>query len=253
MGMKLKVDTPIPKTPRMFTIMDSRGTAVPHRENGEIVSLCVGNIVLKKGETVTIRKSSYKVNHIYSESSSGVIYYMFMVARLNKSSLFILPMLGHHVPVIGGNRRNFFFDSHLVNAFVALPGNDRCIALLYRFSGRKEFVEFEGFLNKIPEFIAQFDPNNDMAMYVFEIPPAFEKDYDLFLEGKYSRMSQLCKGTILTFHNFSNDGKLAEILYRSDKAKARLEVELDTILPEGAEVFDAPNMKEETFDPQVYT
>lgn len=254
MGVTYTVKGPMPRSTRTFSMMDTKGQAEPTiEEDGTIVSLKVHDQTLKIGDKIKVGTRTYKINHIFMSEEGPVTYYNCMIARMTKSSLFVLPMLRQYIPVIGGNRRNFFFDTYFVNAFVAIPGNDRCIALLYRFSGKKEFIEFEGFLNSLPVFISQFDPNKEMVMYVFEVPYGREDDYDHFLEGRYSHMSPAYKGEILEFHGFNRDGRLAEILYKSPKARARLEYEIDAVLDDDAEVMSIIDMKEETFDPEVYS
>ena len=81
-------------------------------------------------------KKPFKVNDIVRATVDNTISYVFSTARLTKSSLFLLPMLG-------GTRRLFMFDKLFVNAFIAAEQYTNCIALLYRFSGDTIFLKFE--------------------------------------------------------------------------------------------------------------
>ncbi len=126
------------------------------------------------------------------------------IGDTNKSSSYILPMLGNTVAEfksISGTRAQFR------NVFVGdteFPELDNHIFLLYKYSASIKYVEFEAWLNEHPDFYAQYDPDKYHVMYVFKVPERWSDDYKKFKLGKYSDMSIAYKEHLAKFYNFGS-------------------------------------------------
>lgn len=199
------------------------------------------------GCKVTIGRSGavYRVNSIKQQPGKEPVFHLRM-ARRTRSCLFLLPMMP-------GNRSAYFYDSQLVNVFVRVPWIDHdVVALLYRFNGVKEFVDFEGTLTGLPNFIEMKDISKALVLYVFHVPEMFKSDCELFLSGGYSKFSDAYKDRILRFHAANLESFFGQILTKDEKKKKELEGKIGQNIPANAEVYSVPDMADETFDPTIY-
>jgi hypothetical protein len=219
-------------------------------DNENIISVKLPEIPeIALGKTLTIGRSKfpYKINMITSTGPENNTSYEMTMARRTKASLFILPMLS-------GNRKNYFYDALLLNCFVGTEDYENVIALLYRFSGKKEFVDFEHYLKSLDNFIECVDTSNKTTLYIFNVPVKHQKEFDLFLAGKYSKFDSKYKLKILRFHGFTKDSTLGKILYKAASRRKQLETALgpEVIIEKSAELYSIPNMTQEVYDPTVY-
>ena len=161
--------------------------------------------------------------------------------KKNLSFYFLLPMLGGKVLTIND------FDN-IENCFLKdkdKPYEDS-LFVLFNYSTSKEFAKFEESLTQHPYFAETYDPSPKLTMFVFGIPDI--KNYNLFLKGKYSRMSNEYKTNILRF--FLGIAKLyliEDVLYKSQTRRLRLEQELAIRVSKDIDLLDLPDIKKETF------
>ena len=245
MGIKSKECFYVIKDPRSFTITGDVASVIPTSIADEIVALSFDGRSITLNETIDIDRKPFKVNKISLEIVDLKPNYELSIARVNKSSLFLLPMLG-------GTRRLFMYDKLFMNAFINVDQYEKCIGLLYRFSGDTIFLKFEQALKKFRNFKDTFDPSPYFVMFVFDVPTDYIKDYELFIEGKYSKFSPNYKSRILEFHGFSIHGQMAQILFQDENRRLRLQEELDATIEPGSELLSIIDIKEETFNPKIY-
>ena len=93
---------------------------------------------------------------------------------------------------------------------------------------------------------------NKSSLFVFRIPKDPIQNFKKFKEGKYSELDITYKTKILEFHNFNLQGDLAQILFKSENRRLRLEEQLNVKLPVAAELHSIINLEEEIFNPYVY-
>tara|TARA_R100000808_G_scaffold22967_1_gene50422 strand:+ start:499 stop:1257 length:759 start_codon:yes stop_codon:yes gene_type:complete len=229
-----------------FRITGATKCLIPQKSEYEITSLKGGSndVEFTLGLTTKIKGIKYKVNLI--QKSIDSTYYDLSIAKRTKASTFIMPMLS-------GNRRLFFWNRLFMNCFIAIPDNDTCIALLYRWSSDPLFIKFEKALSTFKYFRKRYDPSPDYVMFVFDIPKKHTKNFDNFLEGKYSQLSKTYKIDILDFHDLEANGEVGQILFKSPKRKKLLETKLDVILEEDSELLSIINKdRDETFNFETY-
>jgi len=226
------------------------GVNVVKDENEKITSITIPDMPeFSIGKKLHIGKDRhpYRINMIKEVGPSNNRSYEMSIAKRTKASLFVLPMLP-------GQRATYFFDRNMINCFIGTDRHENVIALLYRFSGDVEFVRFEKTLKELDCFIESSDPTNRTVLYVFSVPEKHKHDYQMFLEGKYSKFDPDYKTRILRFHNSGKDSTLGHILYRTKGRKKQLEraLELNFELDEKAELYSILDIKEETYDPKTY-
>lgn len=217
-------------------------------DNGEIIRLYKQNsdIEIKVGDSVIKSRAKHKVNIIVRGASGSLIScYDLKCAYLNTSSIFITPLLGF-------KRSELFWESNFVNTFLSTTEVDRCIALLYRFSGHKSFIQFEAWIKSQPAFIQAKDVDPYHVMYVFSVPNVGKGTYDLIRKGRYSEIDDVWKLIILSFHGFDRNGKTGQILYKDYKLRLELEQKFDIDIGD-AELHSIPDMRYERFDNNYYS
>jgi len=249
--VKVPITTMIPQNGRTVRLLGDILGCKPTQENNEIVSIeCTGEagpFEIAIGETVRVTPSSpYKVNKIVEGTfDNKVVCYDLITAALTDSSIFILPLLG-------GNRRLFMWDSLFVNAFIQTEEHKNCIALLYRYSGDMLFLKFESALCSFRTFRERFDPDPNHVMFIFDVPKEAQDSYESFVNGKYSEIDDMWKLKILSFHDFAADGQTGQILFKSKYLKHSLEEKIGVELAEGTELHSKPDLKTEGFDAEYY-
>tara|TARA_R110002051_G_scaffold119638_1_gene192987 strand:- start:739 stop:1506 length:768 start_codon:yes stop_codon:yes gene_type:complete len=244
------------KDPLTISVSNTEEVTCVRGIDGKIVELHVPEVAtIAIGNKLTLgrTKDPYRVNSIVEREGMGTPIYDLRIATRTKASLFIIPMFP-------GLKRNYFYDNLLLNCFIGTPEQDDVIALLYRFSGAKSFMEMEGSLKKLKTFESMEDPSNKTVLYVFNVPDKYKDDYDHFIAGRYSKFSDSYKRRILEFHGVERGSVIGQIL---NKAKARKKVLEDRIydemdkqkggLPDDAELYSVPNLFSEVYSPEIYS
>ena len=231
MAVKCKELVYTPLNALTFRITGGTKSLIPHEIDGVIYSLeGPDGIIISVNNTTEIKKIKYKVNFIEQIIVNKTIYYDICMAKRTKSSIFILPMLG-------GNKNLFFWDRLFVNAFIETPEEKDCIALLYRWSSDPLFIKFEKALSKFKDFRKKYDPIPYYVLFVFNIPKNHKRNYKLFKNGKYSKLSKAYKISILDFHDLEISSEVGQILFQDPKRKKILEEKLDVILEDNSELL----------------
>ena len=164
--------------------------------------------------------------------------------KKNKSSEFILPMLG-------GSRRLFMYNSLLINCYVGTTEDKNCIVLVYKDSNTLLFSKFERALIRLKSFIKAYDLE-DGIIFIFNVPPYHKRDYKRFIKGGYSKFSLEYKLQILEFHGQEIEDRLGTILFKSEERRLKMETMLDANIHEDSELYSIPIMEEEIFNLNKY-
>ena len=232
-----------------LSIRISGGTnsLIPHKVNNKIISLEDSEgINISLGLITEVRKFKYKINIIEQIQKNDILYYDLITAKRTKSSTFILPMLG-------GERRLFFWNKLFMNAFVGIEDKKNCIVLLYKFSMDPLFLKFEKALKTFKSFSEKIDIDPYHVIFIFNIPKEHIKNYNKLKEGKYSEMDEEYKFDILEFHNFDfKSGQVAQVLWKSDKRRIAMEEILDAKINSNSELLTAIDFDSEIYDLETY-
>ena len=220
---------------------------IPHYDNGELISLDIINErKVSLGETFKIKSVPYRINTIREVvNEDGESCYDLIMAERTKTSLFVLPMLG-------GNRRLLFYDSLFINAYIESSGNTNFIKLLYRKSRKKVFREFIVLLQHLKTFESIEEPNAHCYVITFTIPWKHRTNFKMFKEGKYSQFKDAYKLDILDFHRYDIDGRMGQILFKSEARRKKLEEQLNADIPEDSELYSIIDVKKEKLNLKNY-
>ena len=163
-----------------------------------------------------------------------------IVSRKNKSSVFLMPMLG-------GTQKLFFYNSLFIDCYCYKEGYGECIILKYIDSQDSLFDKFKMAVKKFRMYLSTFY-DDSYIYFMFDVPSIFVSDYNLFRKGKYSMLSIQLKDNILKFHaeSISYRTYVSEVLYKSEDRKEDIEDFLDTVLPADSELESIPNLKKES-------
>jgi hypothetical protein len=236
------------KDPLCLTVYDAREVDIVRDEDDQIIKITlpvIGAIKLRDRICIGPNKHPYRINEISERMGHDSPVYDLKIATRTKASLFLLPMLP-------GPKKVYFYDSLLLNCFIGTEEQSNCIALLYRFSGAREFLELESALKGLTIFKSSIDVSPRTVMYVFEVPNKHRDDYKLFLLGKYSKISERYKNRILEFHIMSKTGVIGEILYKSEIRRKEIEERIGEELLDDDELYSIPEDKFEVYKKEIY-
>lgn len=218
---------------------------IAHKIDDKITALEGKNINISTGTVAEFNKFKYKINLISKLIKNNRLYYDLITAKRTKSSTFILPMLG-------GERRLFLWNTLFMNAFVGVEDKKDCIVLLYKFSMDPIFLKFEKALQKFRSFIEKVDVDPYHVLFIFEVPKEQIKNYNKLKEGKYSELSEEYKFHLLEFHDLDVTDQVAQVLWKSDKRRRLLERRLAADIDSESELLTAIDFDKEIYDLEIY-
>lgn len=240
---------------------------VVYDDRDDISSVTVDNIKIRRGTVVFMKRRNrsgrghvmipFKVNHIEKGDKDRDNVHLFSVywmaeTRRTLSARFILPMLG-------GFREAYGWSEFMVDSFVGDETREDFsdpynILILYRFDPADRFAFLEQNLTNMEYFLERYEPDRYHTMYAFQIPEEYHQDHEMFLQGRYSQMSEAHKERVLGFHlgkdpdtDKLNSSVLAAILYKKEWYRKRLCDRFGIDIPEGNELASLPQMRNELY------
>lgn len=158
----------------------------------------------------------------------------------NKSKTYFLPYMNEYIPIK--------HVSSILNTYLFYKEEYK-FCILYKFSGKKSFLDYETELMTNEYYIETLDVDHDKVLYVFDVPSDMFAVIDLFLEGKYSYLPNKDKiKQFLKYHyKLPRNHRIFHILNRTEILKKDLEEDLGVTIPEGLDLSDPPNKMTEEF------
>jgi len=184
--------------------------------------------------------SGYKIRKIMTGADGSKYKHRFTLFShiRNKSTSYLLPLLG--------KTNNYFFtDSYLVNAYVS-KSLDK-LFLLYRYSKSDVYSTVEDNIFNHPNFVKIHNNIAGFDVFEFDIPKRFYTDVNLYINGKYSKISNEAKGLIRNFYNLSDKSRIWHVLTRDDSLKKELEKRFGCSF-DGVDFDEKPNKNEEIWE-----
>jgi hypothetical protein len=186
--------------------------------------------------------SQFEVKEIVKNDIPGKYY--LTCSKRNLVSNFLLPLISKKP---SENRDWFSWNEFFINGY--LSDNLEELILIYRFYPNESYSCFETKLKQHPNYLGFNDPNYFLVAYRFSINSTFKEDIELFLQGKYSKLSKVAKHKIISFHKLSRKDSLFKILSRDEEyAKQLADILGLTNLDEDLELFSRPNPMEEFYN-----
>lgn len=140
------------------------------------------------------------------------------------------------------------------NFFNAYITKDNKIVLVFEKSDNNvKFNKFLEFSNDNNDYIKYEEDIDEILMY-FDIPVEFSNDYQLFLQGSYSKFSEMYKNVLCMIHgkNSFKETHLVSVyntIYPQEFKRKQLAEHLGVDHTMINEVFDRPELEEEQFVP----
>jgi hypothetical protein len=161
----------------------------------------------------------------------------------NKSYIFLPPMLEIDPVFI---QLHLLLNTYLIND--DLPDVKNSIFLHYEYQDLDgSFARLENNLKRSAYFRGMYEPDKYTTMFYFHVPDKYYQDYLLFMNSKYSHLSETLKKKILKFYSLGISSQVYKVLYRDVQRRRELEEELDVELPVDAEVASAIDFSKETY------
>jgi len=200
----------------------------------DIFSLSVNNVISVHYQD---RTYSFRINHIIYENNQ---IYLAETLR-NITTRFILPVLRKSKEEIG---LHYLLSSYL---FTNKDKSGRYLYLWYRYVDDPEYKALEENLKQNQYFVKMYDITKDTTLFKFAIPAMFLEGIKLIRDGKYSKITNELKRTILKFNEAGLNSDLGNILYRNSEAVKELENILGVQIEEDMDIFKKMSEENETF------
>lgn len=156
----------------------------------------------------------------------------------NKSCFFLLPLLGY------GNTSAYygFINCYLGDIFNK-PDLDNV---------QRVFVHCKTYntdLLSLDAFEQFYKLEDSSYMYVFIMPDRFYDDYNTFMAGKYSEMSDVAKATLIKATGVKPviNAVVYKVLWKTPDQRQKIEDMIGQPLLDNEEVFDKPNLDKELY------
>jgi len=150
----------------------------------------------------------------------------------NLTTNFALPLLGWMRPV---------YEPYLIDAYIRHDEVEHFttghIFVLLRWADTERYKKLNNILSAHTSNVSEYEPDNngEYMMHVFKVSKGMLKDYNLFLEGKYSHMSARAKELIKA--SAKSGGVTSQILDRDPRLREVQEQKMGIRLSPDNEVW----------------
>jgi hypothetical protein len=162
---------------------------------------------------------------------------------VNKSKSYLLPLYDGYIKIK--------YVGSIVNTYLFLEGKEnKCLIIQY---SKRDTEEFNNYINQLKEekLVVDIQDKEDYIYIILHVPEELEKDFDNFIYGNFSKISN--KNKIVNFlmenygaRSFQAINRIKQVLHKDRALKEELEYSLDISIPEGSELSSVPNKQMET-------
>lgn len=159
---------------------------------------------------------------------------------INKSAYFILPLIGIRISQLEN-----FINSYLyydLNEFIGKSGNKKYVYINLHLENN--------ILEDNKYFASKEITNINTIIYKFNFPERLYKDYNYFVEGKYSEFSETAKRILCNYSSgkqINKNSQMYGILYKTETRRAYIEELVGEKLPINAELLSIPDLEKEIY------
>lgn len=143
----------------------------------------------------------------------------------------------------------FKFIHQLQNSYITNNEEEKAFSVLYKWSGKPEYTEWEGELMKHSLFTGHED-YDEYVLYKFRLPKNAKEALEKFISGSYSKYLDVNKLAIRNFierRGFANYERIFKIMNLDEGIKLQIESELGKIFKKGEELSAPPDLELENF------
>lgn len=174
--------------------------------NNKIISLKKDDKITEVGDTVNVKgynneDLSFKILDIQRFENNSYVY---IINIRNFSYIYLLPLFFLY-------EEDLRVKTHLINAYIST--DRRSVYFHYYYNQDVD----ELFMKNVQLHDTINFPNRSEIVYNMKIPRKLEDQFNLLIEGKYSKLSDLFKSSVLSFNNnnitsYCKDGRPMEYL-----------------------------------------
>jgi len=201
---------------------------------GDSIEVTLNTKTNAKTGIKTELKTNYKCNYIFNIEIIGNDDFVISESVLNKTTIYATPCLGF-------DKQYFHIEDRLINTYIS--HDCKYLYLKYRYFNSDNFKKFDEKLLKHPLLVKDLSEERYFITYKFKIPIKYQKDIDLILKGKFSKMSEGLKKQILKFYDTTEESTIGGVIYKTAKRKKELEDFIDITIPDDIDLDDMPNLQ----------
>lgn len=181
------------------------------------------------------------------------------MSKTNISKTYLLPLLSQSINI------DYSFAKYITQTYMYDNEgiHDKCIFIEHIFDIKDpKFTKYEHLLTSHPLFKELYDLKDDKVVYVFNFPPEFINEYNLFEKGIYSKFGEDSKENILFFWTKVYEEnpyigtilkQIKDILYKDPLYRVKLAKSLsddnnDITIEDDAELGNLITIEDETFN-----
>ena len=164
----------------------------------------------------------------------------------NKSSGYIVPLIDEYLEI----HRGFLLNSYLFDInHPELNTNNNIdgLFILLRWQNNEVLKKYEHTLLKSSHVKLHYDVDNESFMVYIKFTEPLKKIVKFIVNGKYSRLDDSDKKTILRYWNAKSTHKMYGILYKTNEYRRQLEHDLNVKLDDSSELGSIFDLHQETF------
>tara|TARA_R110002020_G_scaffold157720_4_gene340609 strand:- start:1926 stop:2483 length:558 start_codon:yes stop_codon:yes gene_type:complete len=165
--------------------------------------------------------------------------------KVMKSNTYLLPILDITI--------KFKFLDKLVGSYLYNNKTDKDFCVLYKFSGKEDYTQFERNIMRHEMYIGHED-YEDYVLYKFKVSKELEKTIELYKLGMFSQFPEDHKNAIISFNKkrgYKNWGRIKMILTRDEALRIHMEKNLKCKISKGSELSSPPDLSLEYFSNYV--
>lgn len=163
----------------------------------------------------------------------------------NKSRTYIVPLLNESINI----NKNMLINSYLfdVNRPDYNAQHYEGIFLHFKWIDNDVYRQYEKNMSENPLKKDYYDLDKTSYMMFIKFPYDILSDVDNIIKGKYSMLTTSSKQYIAKYWQLSTQSKMYGVLYKTEKYKKELEIELNVKIDDDAELGSLFNLHKETY------
>lgn len=219
-------------------LTNDKGNIVSVNYGGNKANISVGaKFVFDMSGSIT----NYDIEEIEISSDNNRIF-LLNTHKLTKATSFLTPIISLVQDSIG-------YKTTMINCHIrTYRDKPEQLVLLHRNIRDTEFKKIVENLEALPMFVESMVHNKFFRSFIFNIPDNFRRDLELFMDGKYSSLSEVLKSRIIRFHKLKKSGMLYKILYRDVTLKKFIEMDLNEEIPDNLDLYSVPERETEIIE-----
>lgn len=172
-----------------------------------------------------------------------------MESKKNKSRTYFVPLLNDFIEI----HKSLLVDTYLYDIDKPDYNISRIegLFIMFRWSDNDVHRQYEQSLLDSGYLREHYDIDTEHYMVYLKFPIDFIMDVHLILQGKYSKISEKSKRSIIKYWQATSTSDIYGTLFKTEARKKKLEELIGTTLDEDAELASIIELGDEVFDKKL--